>query len=625
MPASSSSQGVTCPGCKSRNPAGSTSCKNCQRYLGTISTAKHAPPPTSTVVQAPTTRTPVARSRSGPVVTSTITSPAVPVSSGTPRPEDGTTRYLCAAAHRHAAFCDSAIAEFLVEEVRAVPPSPGLDSAAVLRDAVAARARRRRRDAMLLSLLALLIVLAPAGAALWLVAGLFVRKARPTRGRIGGRVAGAAATAAAGALVIAVPTTAAVAGIGLIPGAVAALSGVLLTAAMLAVLAADEFAVHRLVHSRFQVGSFEPDFRDAPDGWERAIRSLGHGPYQAQLDRIAAADEYGLQATNRADVIVHRGPSPFIGAGLPLETQTIALPLEPDPARAQGPDDIHVTDLHDYVAAALVSLSSASSLVPGMRLEGILHREQVLIPADGLLANLRTSLGTAALKGLDQPPARHVSLRAARTLAEHPLEWARYYSCFRVESWNRDLATTCYLYAGTDQQMLYLELTHCILPPIMAGFQDIDYVVEFGDGPVCATARELLRLPATALSRLGSLTRRLTPRTKRTRGVIPERYGASRSLREHVAADSKPSSYFLKADATRYVKIVDTKLFDAVGRYLQQCGYDVAEFRRAVRTTINQNSVNISGGNFAPSNFSAGNANTNTTNTTTSGGGQAHP
>ncbi|MGH3770726.1 MAG: hypothetical protein ACRDRW_04915, partial [Pseudonocardiaceae bacterium] len=51
---------------------------------------------------------------------------------------DGTTRYLCAAAHLDEEFCDQAIAEFLVEPVRAIPPSPGVDSAAVLREAVAA-------------------------------------------------------------------------------------------------------------------------------------------------------------------------------------------------------------------------------------------------------------------------------------------------------------------------------------------------------------------------------------------------------------------------------------------------------------------------------------------------------
>ncbi|MGH8574600.1 MAG: hypothetical protein ACREX8_18795, partial [Gammaproteobacteria bacterium] len=69
---------------------------------------------------------------------------------------DGTTRYLCAAAHLDEECCDEAIAEFLVESVRAIPPSPGVDSAAVLREAVAAQTRRRIRDGLLLALLVVL-------------------------------------------------------------------------------------------------------------------------------------------------------------------------------------------------------------------------------------------------------------------------------------------------------------------------------------------------------------------------------------------------------------------------------------------------------------------------------------
>ena len=60
---------------------------------------------------------------------------------------DTTTRYLCAAAHLDRDFADTAIREYLVEPTRAVPPTPGLDAVAVLREAVAARSRCKIRDA----------------------------------------------------------------------------------------------------------------------------------------------------------------------------------------------------------------------------------------------------------------------------------------------------------------------------------------------------------------------------------------------------------------------------------------------------------------------------------------------
>jgi hypothetical protein len=66
-----------------------------------------------------------------------------------------------------AGFADRAIAEYLVEETRALPPDVGLDVAAVLRDAVAARARRKIGDAVLLVLLVAFLL--PWLAILWLL------------------------------------------------------------------------------------------------------------------------------------------------------------------------------------------------------------------------------------------------------------------------------------------------------------------------------------------------------------------------------------------------------------------------------------------------------------------------
>lgn len=101
--------------------------------------------------------------------------PPSPPGGGPANLEDGTTRYLCAAAQRDPVFGDSAIAEYLVERVRAIPPSPGVNSTAVLREAVAARARRRLRDAILFVLLAAFVLVNPALLISWLLVALSVR------------------------------------------------------------------------------------------------------------------------------------------------------------------------------------------------------------------------------------------------------------------------------------------------------------------------------------------------------------------------------------------------------------------------------------------------------------------
>src|SRR2546426_6759984 len=74
---------------------------------------------------------------------------------------DDTTRYLCAAAHLDPEYANNAIREFLNEETRQVPPSPGMNAAAVLGEAVAARTRRKLRDTGLILLLIAAVFLAP--------------------------------------------------------------------------------------------------------------------------------------------------------------------------------------------------------------------------------------------------------------------------------------------------------------------------------------------------------------------------------------------------------------------------------------------------------------------------------
>ncbi|MGH3721980.1 MAG: hypothetical protein ACRDRI_24675, partial [Pseudonocardiaceae bacterium] len=408
---------------------------------------------------------------------------------------DGTTRYLCAAAHLDEEFCDQAIAEFLVEPVRAIPPSPGVDSAAVLREAVAAQTRRRIRDGLLLVLLIILAKVSPPTVVLWAVVvgiaaalrALGAGRARRALTSVGQRLttdAGCARRKLAMLVVVALP----LAGLLLLlilsslPKSLSAslnessgdnailneLSNpqllpdstwqtLLVGGLLLLVLIVDQFTVAKLMTSSFRRDSFDPDADRAPSQWERVARSLGHGSFRAELRRVSHSGE-NPQNSGQAEVVVYRGSTPFIGAGEPVDHHVIALPLEPsEDGGAANPVPINVNELHRHVAESLAVLRSPSSLSPGQRLEQLQQREQVLIPVDLLLLNRSAQVQPPVLPDPSHPPLAHLPLGAARALAENPLEWARYYNCFRVEAWDRDLTTSCYLHIGTDQRMLYLE------------------------------------------------------------------------------------------------------------------------------------------------------------------------
>lgn len=555
-----------------------------------------------------------------------------------PAQADATTRYLCAAAHLDPAFSDLAIAEFLIEPVRAIPPAPGVDSAAVLRDAVAARARRRIRDAILLPLLVVLAFVSPPALLLWLVVALVASVGGATVGSsrppiavarsLGGAAVGSWRNTVFFALLV-------LAGILLLPQLLSlglfgappadlyrALSEgssfsywVLFIAVLaLVVIGIDEFTVHHLVYSSFRRGSFLPDGRHTGSGWERAVRTLGHESFRHSFARIEAADEHGAHHPDLADVVVHRGFSPFIGAGAQIHRKIIPLPLEPAEKSAAGdpggktrpePRPISVVELHQHVAAAINELRSSSSLGPGGRLAGLTRREQVLMAADRLVTNLDTQPQPAVLGDLHRPPAAHIPVAAARRVADTPQEWARYYQCFRIEAWDRDLTTSCYLHAGTDQRMLFLEWTFCVLPPIQEGYREIDRLRDPVLTPLKRSLMELVVLPATVIRRYRSVFHRFRPLVQRDGEVVPDRYGAGKSLRE-LAAARDVQTYFQDVDAERYVKVLNAALVRAVGKYLEDHGYSVVEFMKVADPVVNQIN-NVSGGTFFGSAVGFGN------------------
>jgi len=100
--------GVTCPRCSSVNRAGDQFCTRCGEAI-----AEQASQPPAPLTSLGTGR-------------HSIAGPTGPPSVSASAQWDATTRYLCAAVHLDSDFSDAAIAEFLVEPFRAIPPRQGL-------------------------------------------------------------------------------------------------------------------------------------------------------------------------------------------------------------------------------------------------------------------------------------------------------------------------------------------------------------------------------------------------------------------------------------------------------------------------------------------------------------------
>lgn len=519
---------------------------------------------------------------------------------------DDTTRYLCAAVHRDADFCRRVLDEYTVEPVRALPPSPGVNVPAVLRDALASRARRRVRDAVLTVLFALLLFVSPGVFAAWAVLAVVLRLVRRfgywrspvvvTGAVIAGLVLGTALGATVYGLVYSFAEFVAYFGgsfgSGLAQMVLALRNGyiaVVLVALLAAVFTVDAYQVGRLTRDRFRRTRFRPDPRvHGVEETERTLRTFGHAGRGSQIARIDAGVERRAEK-GRVPLVVHRGFDPFVGAGILRAHEALAISLVARDKTVAAPAAVDVLELHDVIERNLTDLRRSSSLGPGGRLAALRIDQVVMASAEDVAEHADSPLAARVLPPLHPPhtdgaPYETVTEQEARGLAVAPEEWARYYRRYRVETWDRQLVLSTFVHVGADDRNLYLERVHCVLPPVDARFREIDHPV----GVLRQLGRGLAGLalfPATIPDRIRQCwsARRLPQRHDE---LVPDRYGAGPSLRE-MAIGEEFRTYYQGTDVLRYGEIVDRVLLRSVGAHLETLGYSAVEFQEAFTQTIN--------------------------------------
>jgi hypothetical protein len=522
---------------------------------------------------------------------------------------DDTTRYLCAAAHMDTAFADRAIREFLVEPTRPVPSSPGVDAAAVLAEAVAARTRRKLRDlAVVLLLAGLVFLLAIEFLVLWVVVAIVV--SLPAIGSAVKTQAPAKVTAylvavavVATLVVFAVPQLLAELSEdpygsgysgdpeGATPDA-AIIGAAFVAALLLAVLAADRFVVWRHLATRFwpnRLTRVRPWLRDRPVFQVSPDRQLaGLWRYAEPHHTMAGPSGDGPPVP----LVVYRDFMPFVGAGLPEDPWSIAVPLErlPDAKRSGA---LTTTALYAGINEEITSLRAAGTLSPGQRLGELGIGELVIVSADELIDHLAEPAAADFLTEPGVAPFTMLRRERAAAIRDDPLEWARYYQCFQVETWDRDLVVTVFVHVAVGEGALYVEWTPCVLRPIRRSYRKIDEMSRSPLRPAARAVLDLLALPASVPGRLVHLLSFLRP-LPQDRGVVnPGMYGSAASLRE-LAADRAVHNYFQLADVDRYVKMLEGRLIRAVSRMMRTAGYSPASFDAQAAAVVNNN-VQIAG------------------------------
>jgi hypothetical protein len=228
-----------------------------------------------------------------------------------------------------------------------------------------------------------------------------------------------------------------------------------------------------------------------------------------------------------------------------------------------------VDALYERVKRAMGTLRDAAYLGPGGRFAELRVSEQVVVAAEELVDNLDRARDFLA--GPTAAPYPLLRGRRVRELREKPLEWARYYLRFQVET--RDLVVSAYLHMAVGDSTLYVEWTPCVLLPVKQEYRAIDARPDSPLAPVAQAVLRFLMLPLTVPARLHTVCSVIRP--ARRSALTPDMFGVTHSLRE-LAADTDMRNYFQLADRGRYLKVLESRLTTTLVEALTEAGYDVA-------------------------------------------------
>ncbi|MGB3441512.1 MAG: hypothetical protein WBA97_22420 [Actinophytocola sp.] len=540
---------------------------------------------------------------------------------------DDTTRYLCAAAHLDKEFANEAIREFLVEETRPVPPSAGIDAGAVLGEAVAARTRRKLRDIGLIVVLFGMLFVAPLNLlAMWLVLAIaFSVPAMKEALRKRGLPAKPALYAVGGVVVLALAViiwpeidellSDVSSSFGTRPSYEPASSRaevivdivltVLGVAALLTVLLADRLVVWKHLNERFWPRQVTATLARTHN---RALFQYSPDLFLTQLRRfvtpratVAAPPPHEPPVPTHAEpapLLVYRDYLPFVGAGNPEEPWSIAVPLEQLPD--ERPSTELTTDtLYAGIRAEIESLRGAITLSPGQRLRHLDIGERVIVSVDELIDHLDDPSSSDFLQYPGVAPFTLLRPERVQSIKVEPVEWARYYQCYEIETWDRDLVVSVFVHVAVGAGALYVEWTPCVLRPIKKAYREIDTMSRSLSRPLMSAVADLLRLPATIPARFAHTISFIRSARQHAGVVDPDSYGVATSLRE-LAAAQDVDNYFQFSDIDRYLKMMESRLVLAVSRMMRTAGYSPASFDEQAATVVNNN-VTIGGsvgGNF---------------------------
>jgi hypothetical protein len=315
-------------------------------------------------------------------------------------------------------------------------------------------------------------------------------------------------------------------------------------------------------------------------------------------------------------LVVYRGFTPFVGAGLSLGGWSFALNLDKpaDGPVPELPQPFELDDLYAEVDGALKNLN-----VDGFVASDVFFVNGTDVRADREI--LRDEFGR---------PAETLTADAAQRYRNNSDSRVRHYRWFRVHDWGNELVVSHFLRCARRGQSLFIEITRYLLTPIAEGHRKIDSLTrpQFRDiaGLVVLS---LIGGPFSVIGALFSLSFRFQrtmeqmfgARERARRREIEDNplfdYGAQQPIREAHSSD-RFIHYFQKIDGDCYNKLFDGQVLNALCEFLAAHHIDTSDLKERQSVIMNSGII-VQGGDVRAESLAVG-AGATASKTTQEGG-----
>ncbi|GIE90008.1 hypothetical protein [Actinoplanes regularis] len=517
-----------------------------------------------------------------------------------------TTRGLCSAAYVDIDYANAVIGEVVESERKAVPPSFGFDLDPVVRHCLRARRLLILRCALVTVVLMAGFVLSGALTLAWLGLCVVVEMLRaPSGSRLRVLWIGALTVVILGFVTLVMALTALFVISRLTPDWLTArladvasasstsalsdlLAGGLLGAALLTTLLPPAAMVAAVFLSRWHV--YKVIFGELAPGARARAEPLNNGRVERRLATVARMQ--------RGNIAVHDS-DPYAGSGGAIEhSWSFAVTLKPRVAEQNGHRialDPH--ELNQRVNAAVLALRDTTLrageripnvyTVPYVAADGTRRGDDPLIdPETGTPYTQASAETIAAIEACPQGGLRHylrvvvpANGKEIRTVDGRPI----------LPAQDSGVSVTAFVHLAVEGGLLYTEFVALVQPPLRAEYRIADVLradrvtsLAWGD-----TFRQFIGdnlYGPWRLVRVGWDAMRLSSRMTRSAAAAQELryydYGARFSVRDRASRETR--KFMQKLDGTKYIKLLDKTVTEAVIGYLREQGVDTSEFEANV-------------------------------------------